>query len=157
MKNRDSKRKESLESLEKLRESELDHAQFVHAQKVAVATEKESALTNVRDALEGSREMARALTSDECVISVDALTRLRHFSAIQADELKNAERVFEQSQREVDDARALILAKYVDLTVLDRLRERRATQENRETSRVEQRQLDDQALIRLSDRDDSQK
>jgi flagellar export protein FliJ len=148
MKNRNTIIGTQLASLEKWRTSELDQAQIQHAQKQTVVARNEEAVKSVRQVIDGSQNLTREQVADNCIISVDSLTRLRHFTALKLGELQQAQSTLADSQREVAEAQAVILEKFESLTVLERLRKRRTTQANKDESRREQRQLDDQALLR---------
>jgi flagellar export protein FliJ len=137
-----------LESLEKWRTSELDQAQIQHAQKRTAAARNEEAVESVRQVIDGSQNLAREQLAGNCILSVDSLTRLRHFTALKLDELQQAQSTLADSQREVADAKAVILEKFESLTVLERLRKRRTAQASKDDLRREQRQMDDQALLR---------
>lgn len=154
MSTRDTSGDTKLASLEKWRTSELDVAQVAHARKQATAAERERVVTGVQEVVIESQELARAQLAANRIISVDSLTRLRHYTTVQLSELEQAQTQLIASRRDVAKAHAVILKKFEDLTVIERLRKRRAAQADKEMLRREQRALDEQALMRASTDDD---
>lgn len=138
-----------LESLEKWRNSELDRAQVLHTKTRTAAQRQEEAVASVQQSIEQSNELAREAAAGNKIISADALTRVRLYTTVQGDELKRAQGLLEDAQREVATAHAALLKRLEDLSVVERLRKRRTAQSQKEILRKEQRRLDDQALLRL--------
>jgi flagellar export protein FliJ len=140
---------QKLKSLEKWRNLELDQAQAEHVKMLSKAAGNERALAAVRDTIADSQDRVRAETSDNRIISVDALTRLRHYTTVQTGELKKAQTSLEEAQREVATARKTLLKKHENVSVVERLRKRREVQAAKDGLRREQKRLDDQALLRV--------
>jgi flagellar export protein FliJ len=139
-----------LHSLERWRTSALEHAQTEHAQRQRVADERAQVVDQVQSTIDASQDLARSHMTAGSVLSVESLTRIRHFATVQSIELQHAAASLEQSKQEAAMAQSQVCKKFEELTVVERLRERRSEQANKESLRKEQRHLDEHALLRTT-------
>ena len=152
---REEQQNAQLRSLEKWRESLLEKAQADHVQKQKQVERSEHAVSQVRSTIDDSAELARSQMALGSVVSVDSLTRIRHFAAAKTIELEQAQETLEKSRAEAAETRILVCEKLQELAVVERLRARRSQQLQTENLRREQKGLDDQAILRIaSDRYD---
>lgn len=139
-----------LHSLERWRTSALEQAQTAHVKQRKVVDTRAKVVDRVQSIIDESQDLARSHMSIGRVLSVDSLTRIRHFAAVQSIELRQAAASLEQSKQEVAKAHTIVCKKFEELTVVERLRERRSVEAEKESLRKEQRRLDDQASLRVT-------
>lgn len=139
-----------LHSLERWRASALEHAQTVHVQRRKVVDTRTHVVDQVQSTIDASQELARAQMSAGSVISVESLTRIRHFASVQSIELQQAAASLEESKQEVTQALTTLCKKFEELAVVERLRERRSDEAGKDLLRKEQRRLDDQASLKTT-------
>ena len=150
MSSRDSMHDNKLKALEKWRNLELDQAQTHHSKMRSQELHAEREVASVENAISQSHEFTREEVSTPGIISVDKLIRTRAYTVHQTRELKKAEELRDQARDQSSAAREVLLQKHENVSVVERLQKRRETQAAKESSRREQRWLDDQALLRVS-------
>jgi hypothetical protein len=81
---------------------------------------------------------------------VETLDAFARFAREQADLLCEAREALQRALDEAAKAHRSVVEHFERLSVVERLRERRAMDAGRDVARTEQKRLDDQALIRLA-------
>jgi flagellar export protein FliJ len=140
--------RDALHSVERWRAAELDKAQGTHAERQKTVDERAAAVQAVQNTIEESNELARAQASGR-VLSVDALARIRHYTAAQLQKLDEASQELDSSKREAEAARLAMCRKFEELSAVEKLRDRRSEEAARDAERQNQKRLDDQALLRV--------
>ena len=139
-----------LRSLQKWRESLLDDAQADHASKTKVAVQRAQEVSRVRANIDESQDLARSQLCIGHSLSIDSLTRIRHYMDLQSIELERAEASFEASQLIAAQARSILQKRHEEVKIVERLRERRSIEAKKNSLRNQQLVLDEQALMRAA-------
>src|SRR5690348_12765014 len=127
-----------LEKLEQWRNLELDRAQAEHTRKQTIAAQQARAVDSVQSVVVASQNQMREQIAENQIISADSLTRIRHFTSLQLDELKQAQCALEESRVAAANAHAAMQRKFEDVAVIERLRKRRGAKADKEQLRQEQ-------------------
>src|SRR5262245_8300474 len=114
-----------IESLTKWRNSELDRARVQHAQKTALAAQGKQAVDAAQSCVAGALGLMREQMAESGVICSEALTRLRHYTVVQLDVLKQAQTYLAAIHREVAHARAVMLQRFEAVAAVERLQQKR--------------------------------
>jgi flagellar export protein FliJ len=145
---RDERRQ--LQTLKRWRSAELESAQAEHARLARAATEKESARDRVQADLDDTQSFARERLASSQPISAESLRQIGEFAAMQRRDLAAADAALEESRTNCEEARAQVVKQFEELSVVQRLSERRALEASRDAERMQQKRLDEQALSRLA-------
>ena len=137
-----------LQTLEKWRTAELDMAQARHAQQMTVVGQNEQAVNSAERVIDDALEQVRVVAQRAQTFSADSLARLQLYARVESEKLEHARRSLESSRREADDTRMRVTRRFEALTAVERLRARRKSVARRDSLRVEQNSLDDQAVLR---------
>ena len=139
-----------LQTLERWRSAELESAQAEHARLARTAADKESARDRVQAGLDDTQSFARQRLLSSQPISAESLRQIGEFAAVQRGELAAAEVALEESRTQSEAARAEVVKQFEELSVVQRLGERREQEASRDAERTRQKRLDEQALLRLA-------
>lgn len=142
---------DQLRKLERWRTLELEHAQLDHAVAAAVADQHQQQVRRAESEIADVQTFARAQLAGSESVSPDALRRINEFAALQSQELDKAKSVLTQSQQFRDAALGEVVNRFEDLSVIERLRERREIEAGKELARREQKLLDEHALAHLAE------
>lgn len=137
-------------TLERLRSVELETAQTQHAKLEQVTLEKRSVVVRVEADITATQSFVRDQLAGAQPISLDALQRCTQFSAVQAVELAAAQKALEASRAESDAAHASVVEHFERLSVVEKLRERRAVEASKDVLRTSQKRLDEHALSKMT-------
>lgn len=137
-----------LNALERWQTSELEDAKVKMAQLNAVAAEKEAAVTRIEGDIASLHSMVREQAKDLSALDADALLRMNEFQALQQRQLQDARQHQEQAAQQADDAQRDVLRLFENLSVVQRLIERRQELATQEELREAQKRLDEGALTR---------
>jgi flagellar biosynthesis chaperone FliJ len=140
--------KRLLRALERWRESELEAAQVHYVERTQTAAECESQRDRVQSDIAESQSVAREQLSSGQSLSPDSLRRFAEFGLLQGEELKQAQAALEESRIQRDAAQAKVVRHFEELSVVQRLSERRAAEATLAATRTDQKRLDEQALSR---------
>lgn len=147
-----------LETLERWRTMELEQAQSEHASLAQVEEQRKAIVDKAQSQFEETQDFARASVTNAQPVSADALLRIAAFSKMQVQVLEEARSALEEAQRTTAQAHELVVNRLENLSIVERLRDRRSAQAQQEASRMDQRRLDEHALSRLAaERDTSTK
>jgi flagellar export protein FliJ len=139
-----------LRSLERWRTSVLEQAQAKHARTLKIADQRQQTVKQVQEVIDDSHSLARSHMSPGSTLSIDALTRIRHFAVLRSDDLQQARASLALSKQEAARAHAEVCKRFEEVTVVERLRGRRTEEVSKELLRLEQKRLDEQAALRAS-------
>ena len=139
-----------LTTLQRWRTAELESAQAEHVALARSADDNQSAVAKVEDDIEQSQTFTRERMAAGATLSLETLRTGVSFSLMQANELEAARDALHESLTRADAAQAVVMRRYEDLSVVERLQERRQEHAVREELRRAQNQLDSQALTRLA-------
>lgn len=140
----------TLKSLQNWRELRLDVARVEHEQARTLTDARQQAVDTQQQKIDESNATMRAQLTENTVISVDALTRIRHFTLLTLDDLRQAQDSLQQARTEQNAAHAELVKKAADKRAVERLREKRKALSERDRSQREQKQMDDQAAVRYA-------
>jgi len=141
---------EQLGALERWRKAQLEAAQSAHAA-LAVRLELQQAeLAQLVQRINDAQDFARTELTQARALSAAALLRLTQFAALQAEELTRGETALAAAQAEVEAAHELLKTCFQELSVIEKLRERRAAEQRQAEQWREQRWLDEQAAGRCA-------
>lgn len=140
---------DSLCTLGRLRELELEHAQVEHASATSIAEQRKRSVEQSETEIAELQEFARACLTGSGRLSADALRRMNTFAALQAQQLDAARTAWQQSQDRCAETLCEVVERFEELAVIERLRERRAVEANKDLARRDQKRLDEQALTRV--------
>jgi hypothetical protein len=141
---------DQLRKLERWRTLELEHAQVEHAHAASVADQKKLLVERVQSAIDETRKFAREQRASSRMLSPDALRRINEFSVLQSQQLDAAETAWRQSLQHCETALRQVVDRFEDVSVIERLRERRQIEAGRATARRELKRLDEHALAHLA-------
>jgi flagellar biosynthesis chaperone FliJ len=142
------KQPQRLSAVERWQSSALEDAKVHMAQLNAVAEEKHTAVARIEHGIASLHALARDHVSDFSLLDAGALLRMNEFQALQNNELQNARRTHEQAAAQADDAQREVLRLFENVSVVQRLIERRQALALQEELRMAQKQLDEGALTR---------
>lgn len=146
--NRSDRETAKLRTLERWRTVELEDAQAHYAEMARIADEKQQEVGRVEDSIASMQSYHREQLLGSASLSVESLRRVLEFSAQQAGELKQAKSALEVSQENSTQAQEAMTARFEQLAVVEKLRERRQTEIARELLQAQQKQLDEHAMNR---------
>lgn len=146
---RDSKQ---LLTLERWRSAELEAAQTQYTTLLRVTTEKASAVNRVESDIADIQSFTRDQLHAGEQLSPDALRGSLEFAALKAKELVAARTALDESRGSSDAAQASVVTHFEQLSVVEKLRERRAAEAVKDSARLAQKRLDEHALSRLAGR-----
>jgi flagellar export protein FliJ len=136
--------------LMKWRESLLEKAQTDHVAKVRIVDEYQKIVSDLHRNIEESYVYMREQVSSGSVISVDSLRRIQLFANGQADRLQQSEVTLRQSREVAMQAQSIVCKKLEEMSVMERLIERRSEEHKKGMLVDEQKRLDEQAILRLN-------
>lgn len=142
---------DQLRTLERLRTLELEHAQLEHATAAAIELGHTQLVEKSESEIAAMQTFAREQLTESQALSADSLRRIHEFAVVQARELDLAKAALADSKQVAAQAFGKVVNRFEDLSVIERLRERREIEVNKETARREQRLLDEHALAHLAD------
>jgi flagellar export protein FliJ len=146
----DLRKQLKLSSLMKWRESLLEKAQTDHVAKVRIVDEYQKIVSDLHRNIEESYVYMREQVSSGSVISVDSLRRIQLFANGQADRLQQSEVTLRQSREVAMQAQSIVCKKLEEMSVMERLIERRSEEHKKGMLVDEQKRLDEQAILRLN-------
>jgi flagellar export protein FliJ len=146
----DPKSSRQLRTLQRWRAVELDEAQTQYVQAKKVTMEREARADEVSSSITELHEFARGELNSGRTLSLDSLRRLADFASRKADELSEAQSALQASIEVTDKAHSQVLEQFEQLSVVERLGERRAVEASKDLARRDQKRLDEHALARLS-------
>lgn len=139
-----------LETLERWRSAELESAQAEHVRLVRTAADKESERDRVQAGLDDTQSFARERLATSQALSAESLRRIGEFTALQRQDLAAAQAALEESRTHCEAAHAQVVKQFEELSVVQRLSQRRELEASRDAERTHQKRLDEQALSRLA-------
>jgi hypothetical protein len=143
-----SRRPDRLSAVERWKSSELEDARLKMARLNSVKADKQAAMERIEGDIESLHALAREQAAELSPLDAEALLRLNEFNAHQRHQLQIARDIHEQAARQADDAQNDVLRLFENLSVVQRLLERRQELSNVEQQRLAQKQLDEGALTR---------
>lgn len=151
------RRPDRLSAVERWKSSELEDAKLTMTRLNSVKADKQAALQRIEGDIESLHALARKQSTELSPLDADALLRLNEFNAHQQQQLRIARESHEQAALQANDAQSDVLRLFENLSVVQRLLERRQELSNLEQQRLAQKQLDEGALTRapLSHIDDN--
>lgn len=146
----DPRSSRQLRTLHRWRSVELDEAQaqYVSAMKITIA--QEARADEVASCIADLHEFARVELNAGRALSPDLLRRLTDFAARKAEELSEARSALQVSVEATEKAHSQVLERFEQLSVVERLSDRRVVEANKDVARRDQKRLDEHALTRLS-------
>lgn len=144
----EKRRPDRLEALERWHSSELDDARIQMAQSNAAASEKEAAVARISADIESFHSLVREQASGAAQLHAETLLRMSTFNNFQQQQLQSARDLHQQAMRQADEAQRVVLQRFEQLSVVQRLLERRQELAGKEEQRSLQKQLDEGALTR---------
>lgn len=151
----EQRRPDQLASVEQWKSSELEDARLKMVQLDAIAADKQADVKRIEADIATLQTFARRQANELSPLDADALLRLNEFNAFQQHQLRSARLSYEQAARQADDAQQDVSRLFENLSVLQRLIERRRELANQEEQRQAQKQLDEGALTRAPHRNES--
>jgi flagellar export protein FliJ len=139
-----------LHTLERWRTAELDSARAQHVELTRVMSEQESVRDRTQGELADTQSFVRERLESAEPLSPESLRQFAEFAAIQRQQLAVAQAAVEESRARCEAARAEVVERFEQLSVVQRLSQRRDQEAGRELQRSEQKRLDEQALTRLA-------
>lgn len=139
---------EPLRALERWRTSQLDDAKVTMVQLNAEAADRLSTLTRIQSEIEALQSLVREQAQSAALLNADALLRMTEFSGYQQEQLNGAQDQHRQAAERADDAQRSVLHLFQQLSLVERLLERRQEVADTEQQRQSQKQLDEGALSR---------
>ena len=136
-----------LRTLERWRTVELENAQTEYVTLQKVTLEKQSAHERISADIAAVQAMARDAVGGTS-LSVEVLQRLHAFAVHQANELSAAQAEIEQSQVRSNEAHDNLVQHFERLSVVERLKARRAQEGMKQLARADEKQLDEHAMTR---------
>lgn len=143
-----SRRPDRLSAVERWKSSELEDARLKMARLNSVKADKQAAMERIEGDIESLHAMAREQAAELLPLDAEALLRMNEFNAHQQQQLQIARDIHEQAARQADDAQNDVLRLFENLSVVQRLLERRQELSSLEQQRLAQKQLDEGALTR---------
>ena len=135
-------------ALERWRKAQLESAQSAHAVLVARLERQQTERTLLEQQISDLQEFARTELAQSRALSAAALLRLTQFASQQAQALERSEAALAAIQAETNTAQEVLKTRFQELSVIEKLRERRAQEQRQVAQRREQRWLDEQAAGR---------
>jgi hypothetical protein len=140
---------EQLQALQRWHESELEAARVKLTQLHAEVAARFADLRRIQDEIAGLQELAREQMRASAPLSTDALQRMTTFSSHQQKQLHGARDLHREVTERADDAQRCVLHLFQQLSLVERLLERRHDADMTEQQRTLQKQLDEGALARV--------
>ncbi len=140
---------DQLRILERWRKAQLDAAQSEYARLAARIEQCSAEVAQIEQQIGDAQEFARSALRRPGVLSPQALARLTDFAALQAAELGRCESTLAAAQAQVDAARDCVTKCFQELSVVEKLGERRAAQLRQAQQQRQQRWLDEQVAGRV--------
>jgi len=141
-------RPDRLEAVERWHSSELDDARVKMAELDAAAAEKHATVERIQADIESFHSLVREQASSTAPLHAETLLRMSTFNNFQQQQLQSAQDLHQQALRQADDAQRVVLQLFEQLSVVQRLLERRQELAGKEALRSLQKQLDEGALSR---------
>jgi|GEM_PF-1905404 len=142
----------SLKTLQRLRKLELQQAQVERAAIDARVKQHEERVSTLHGEVGQTRALAHTQVTRAEGVSADTLRALRDYAAWQGQVLHAQEHELHAAQGVAHQAHENMKQRFEQLSIVERLRERRERDAAQERARKEQRRLDDQALLRAPHR-----
>src|SRR5262249_30085731 len=144
---RPANNRDSLRKLERLRELQLEQAQVEHAHAAGDAESKRRVLQQTEVRIAEAHAFARERLEKSRALSVESLLGIRLFAALQEQQLDTERTAWRTSQDQCDSALSKVVERLAELSVIERLRERRRGEATKAQARLEQKRLDEQGLV----------
>lgn len=144
----DKRGPERLEALERWHSSELDDARIKMTQLNAAAAEKEAAVERITADIETFHSLVREQATGAAPLHAETMLRMSAFNNFQQQQLRSARALYQQATRQADEAQHAVARLFEQLSVVQRLLERRQELAGKEEQRALQKQLDEGALTR---------
>lgn len=139
---------ERLQALQRWQSSQLDDAKLTMAQLDAEAADRLSALSRIQSEIDELQALVREQSRSEAPLDPDALLRMTAFSGYQQEQLHGAADRHRQAAERAEDAQRFVLHLFQQLSLVERLIERRHDAAQVEQQRQSQKELDEGALSR---------
>jgi hypothetical protein len=146
-------RPEQLQALQRWQSSQLEEARIAKVQLEVEAAERLSALSRIQDEIDELQSLAREQTRTDAPLNPEALLRMTAFSGLQQQRLHGAEDVHRAAARRAEDAQVFVLHLFQQLSLVERLIDRRHDAAQAERQRQSQKELDEGALSRAPHND----
>ena len=144
----DKRRPDRLQALERWRSSELDEARIKMVELDAVASEKHAAVERIEAAIVSVLALAREQASGTAPMQPESLLRMSAFNNYQRQQLEGALDSYRESAQQADVAQRTVRQLFEQLSVVQRLQDRRRELAGKQELRSLQKRLDEGALTR---------
>lgn len=141
---------EQLQALQRWHSSELEAARARMAQLDAQVADRCAVVSRIQDEIAGLQTLAREQTRASAPVDTEALLRTAAFSTHQQQQLDCARDQHREVARQADDAQRSVLHLFQQLSLVERLLERRQELAQTQQQRSMQKQLDEGALTRAA-------
>ncbi len=146
-------RPEQLQALQRWQSSQLEEARITKTQLEAEAADHLSTLSRIQSEIDELQSLARQQTQTDAPLNPEALLRMTAFSGLQQQRLHGAEDQHRAAAQRVEDAQVFVLHLFQQLSLVERLIERRREAAQTEQQRQSQKELDEGALSRAPHND----
>jgi len=144
----EKRRPDRLEALERWQSSELEEARVNMSQLHAAAADKQAAVERIEGAIEDFHSLVRQQALGSAPLHAETLLRMSAFNNYQQQQLQSARESQQQAAQQADDARRTVLRLFEQVSVVQRLMDRRREMAGKQEQRLLQKQLDEGALSR---------
>lgn len=147
----EKQRPDRLQAVERWQSSELDEARIEMARLNAAAANRQAAVERIEADIESFHSLVREQASGSTPLQAETLLRMSTFNDYQRQQLQSARESHQQARLQADEAQRTVLQRFEQLSVVQRLLERRQALAGKEQQRTLQKQLDEGALSRARD------
>lgn len=144
---------EQLQALQRWHSSQLEDARVTKVQLDAEAADRWSAVSRIRSELDDLQSLAREQTQSKAPLDADSLMRMTTFSGYQQQRLDGAQNEHRQATARAENAQRQVLQLFQQLSLVERLIDRRHDVAQAERQREVQKELDEGALSRAPHHD----
>ena len=139
---------EQLRALQRWQSSQLEEARLTKAQLDAEAADRLAAMSRIQSEIDELQALAREQAGSDASLNPEALLRMTAFSGYQQERLHGAKDEHRQATERAEDAQRFVLHLFQQLSLVERLMERRHDAAQVEQQRQSQKELDEGALSR---------
>ncbi len=142
------RRDHRLQTLQRWRELELEQARVERARIDEEAERRRSRIAQLRRDADETLELQQRRIVADAGVSAHFLSLARTFARWQVMQIGEQQTALHLSEQMAEQARLEVGRRYERVAAIERLRERGAREAAMESNRAEQKNLDDQALVR---------
>ncbi|MEJ1964225.1 MAG: flagellar export protein FliJ [Gammaproteobacteria bacterium] len=144
----DRHRGERLVTVERLRDMELEDSRIGHASAQDDLARQREIAQQIQSRIDETHGLARGRLQSEAGVSVDELRRTSAYASWQGRALAEQQQFVSNAQQAAELARLEVMHRFEALSVIEKLRARRAQAAALEAARMDQKMLDEHALVR---------